>query len=190
MAPALRARCSRREVKVGFTPQRPNGFTLIEMMTALVILAVIVGVGVPTFIDATLSSRLNAYANNIVVSSHLARSEAIKRNVAVTMCSSTDGTTCASGAEFGAGWILVANVGGAPKAIHTQSAVGEGFSITANSAGSAVDQVVFQPSGVGATQAIFVVCRQNPSPGAQERVVTVSATGKPTVTRTSEGVCL
>jgi type IV fimbrial biogenesis protein FimT len=86
----------------------PAGFTLVEMVITLLILGILVAVGLPTFSDATLGSRLSSTANNLVVSFYLARSEAIKRNTIVRVCPSTDGNSCASAASWQTGWIIMA----------------------------------------------------------------------------------
>ena len=91
--------------------RRAGGFTLIEMMTAILILAILVGLAVPSFNNASLSGKLTGFANDLLASSQLARSEAIKRNVAVTMCASSDGSTCDDPEGWETGWIVVADPG-------------------------------------------------------------------------------
>ena len=59
-------------------PRYSRGVTLIELMIAIVIVAVLIGIGVPSFRNAALASRLSAVANNLLASAQLARSEAIK----------------------------------------------------------------------------------------------------------------
>ena len=74
---------------------RSRGFTLIELMVVLTISALLFAIGVPAFQNAALGGRLSAAANNLLASIQLARSEAIKRNLPVTVCASSDGATCA-----------------------------------------------------------------------------------------------
>ena len=72
-----------------------GGFTMVELLTALAVLAVLLALAVPNFNDASLSARLNGFANSLVASAQVARSEAIKRNSNITLCASANGTTCA-----------------------------------------------------------------------------------------------
>lgn len=173
---------------------RQRGFTLPELMITVLILGILLGLGVPTFLDATLSSRLGSVANNLVVSAYLARSEAIKRNVTVRLCPSTNGTSCASQSTFEGGWIVIADYPGTTPdvVIQKQSAVSGGIRIFhKDTGGSAVTASVdMPPSGIraGITD-VFLVCRQTPSVGRFERVVTVSPTGRPTASRTQTGTC-
>lgn len=73
---------------------KQSGFTLLEMMFTIALLAVIVGIGVPNLRDFVRNSRMTSAANDIVTDFNLARSEAVKRRVAVTLCKSQDLATC------------------------------------------------------------------------------------------------
>ena len=157
-----------------------QGFTLIELMVTISVLAILLMIAVPSFNDATLGSKLSAYANNLVASAHLARSEAIKRNTAVTLCVSSNGASCASGG-WEQGWIALSTDG---TIIQRQQALPAGLKITGGA-----NSLAFQPSGVGATTATFTVCRATPTVGGQERVVSISATGRPGVEKTTVGSC-
>ena len=159
-----------------------RGFTLIELMVTISVMAILLMIAVPSFNDATLGSKLGSYANNLVAGAHLARSEAIKRNAVVTLCVSSNGTSCASGG-WEQGWIVLAADG---TVVQRQQALPAGLKV--NRVGGA-DSLTFQPSGVGAISATFTVCRATPTVGGQERVVLISATGRPSVSKTTAGSC-
>lgn len=165
---------------VGNTYQQ-HGFTLIELMVVIAVLAIIVGLGVPAFDSITLSSKLRSYSNSLIASAQLARSEAMKRNAVVGMCSSADGTSCASGG-WQQGWIVYIDADNT--VLFQQGAVSSGYRITGS-----VDDIDFLPSGVGGVQSTLTVCRAAPSSGSQERVVAISATGRANVLRTEAGTC-
>ncbi|MFN2644778.1 MAG: GspH/FimT family pseudopilin [Burkholderiales bacterium] len=65
--------------------KRLPGFTLIELMTTLVILGVLVTIGMPSFNDLIVSTRIKGAASDIYGALSLARSEAIKRNTNITI---------------------------------------------------------------------------------------------------------
>lgn len=81
------------------------GFTLMELIVAMAIVAILVTIGIPSFQTLISENRMTSGANAFVVSLNLARSEAIKRSRRVSLCSSADGATC-SGGGYHQGWIV------------------------------------------------------------------------------------
>lgn len=156
-----------------------SGFTLLELMITVVVLAILVGIAVPSLGDATLAGKLAASANDLVAGVAMGRSEAIKRNAVTSLCVSSDGASCGSGG-WDQGWIVISG----STVIQKHSAAPTGFKVT-----SSVAKIDFQPTGVGNTQANITVCRSAPKVGSQERVVNVSATGRAYVSTTTTGVC-
>ena len=159
---------------------RSRGFTLVELITAVAVLAVLVALAVPNFNDATLSARLNGFANSLVASAQIARSEAIKRNSTITLCKSANGTSCAATGGWQQGWILLNGA----TVLQRQQALPTEFSITGGPAGG----LSFLPTVVGTTNATITVCRLTPV-GSEERVVTISGTGSAYVSITTAGTC-
>lgn len=156
-----------------------QGFTLIEMMVALVVMAILLAVAVPSFQEVALGTKLSTYSSDLVASVHLARSEAIKRNAVVSLCASTDGATC-NGASWEGGWIVLSGT----SVLQVHEAASAGIKLN----GTAVN-LDFQPSGVGVTSATVTICRYQPSVGSRERVVSISTTGRTSVAKTSNGAC-
>jgi type IV fimbrial biogenesis protein FimT len=65
-----------------------TGFTLLELMLVVVIAGLLFGIGVPAMGNFIRNARITGAANDVMVGLHLARSEAIKRRVPVTLCTS------------------------------------------------------------------------------------------------------
>lgn len=160
--------------------QIQRGFTLVELMVTITVLGILLAIAVPSFTDAVLGSKLSSYANNLLASTYLARGEAIKRNSVVNLCASSNGTSCTGNWEQG--WIILAG----STVIHRQQALSSGLKMTASGGASSID---FQPTGVGVTQTTLTVCRATPSVGSQERVISISATGRASVAKTTTGSC-
>ena len=165
-----------------------RGFTLVELMVVVTIVSVVLLLAVPGFSELTLSTRLRGYANEMVSSINMARSEAINRNGRWKVCISTNGTDCAGSGDWEQGWIVTdpnENV-----VISSHSQLPDGFKFIADD-GS--DELVFSPTGLrfpaggGITE--LVVCQLTPEVGSHERVVEVSATGRPTAERRQDNSC-
>jgi type IV fimbrial biogenesis protein FimT len=168
--------------------RKAGGFTLVELMVTLLVVAILLGIAVPSFRDAALSSRLTGYANDLVASVQLARSEAIKRNLTVTLCASVNGSTCAAGVGWEVGWIVLAP---RPTAIATLDVVDHHAPLTEEfiiEEAAGLTELTFPPTVVGPTQATFTVCREEPV-GKQEREVTVTVSGATSVETTENGEC-
>lgn len=67
-----------------------HGFTLWEVMMAVVVAGIVLGLAVPSFQEFQRSNAMAAAANDLVTGTLLARSEAVKRQVPVTLCITAD----------------------------------------------------------------------------------------------------
>ena len=81
-----------------------TGFTLVELMVTITVLAVLLGVGVPSFQATIQGNRITTAANDLVAALQYARSEAVRRGVNVTVCSSNDQATCSG--TWTDGWVV------------------------------------------------------------------------------------
>jgi type IV fimbrial biogenesis protein FimT len=87
-------------------PVAMRGFTLIELLVTLSIAAILLGVAVPNFVTFIQNNRLATQANDLVTMLNYARSEAVKRNQTISVCSSTTGTSCAGSITWDGGLIV------------------------------------------------------------------------------------
>jgi type IV fimbrial biogenesis protein FimT len=62
------------------------GFTLPELMVTLLVAAIVLGFGAPSFSQFLANSRMTSSANDIIAAIQAARSEAVKRHQPVVMC--------------------------------------------------------------------------------------------------------
>ena len=81
------------------------GFTIVELMLTIAVVAVILSIGVPSFQNLIERNQLTSGINQFISSMSLARSEAIKRNQRVSICPSRNSETC-SGNQYENGWIV------------------------------------------------------------------------------------
>ncbi len=78
----------------------PRGFSLIEVMTAVVVLAILGLVAVPSYRNFVVTQRVRTASYELMTSLMLARSEAIKRNASVSVVSAAGG--------WSGGWVVSA----------------------------------------------------------------------------------
>ncbi|HYQ21986.1 GspH/FimT family pseudopilin [Stenotrophomonas sp.] len=75
------------------------GFTLLELMITVAVLAILVTVAVPSFTAMIARNQITAAGNDLIAALQFARHEAVRRNAAVQVCASGDGQDCSD-----AGW--------------------------------------------------------------------------------------
>jgi type IV fimbrial biogenesis protein FimT len=94
------------------TRRNNSGFSLLELLVALTIGAMVMTMAVPSFQNSIANQRMVSANNDMVMALTLAKSEAIKRVSYVTVCASSNGTSCAGNAtSWDDGWLVFANAG-------------------------------------------------------------------------------
>jgi len=90
--------------------RRHGGFSLIEAVIVLVIIAVVAAIGLPGFGEFTSRNRVSAATNGLVGALHAARSESITRGVSTIVCPSLNpdspAATCVNNGDWSKGFIV------------------------------------------------------------------------------------
>lgn len=170
----------------GLTMNRCGGFTLIELMVTLAVVAIVLTIGIPSFRELILNNRMVTQTNDLLGALALTRSEAIKRGVRVVMCRSA-GSDCAtdSTSVWEAGWIIFADRNGSgvrdadEPIIKMRESVGG--AITIRTGNTLTHWIAYQPSGAstgntGLGTGTFRLCDNRGVDHA--RFVVISSTGR------------
>lgn len=86
---------------------RQVGFTLIELMVTIAVLAILLALALPSFQQTLRSNRAATATNDMLASLSLARSEAIRSARGGAVCSSNDGAAC--NGSWSDGWLVWAD---------------------------------------------------------------------------------
>lgn len=161
-------------------PQRiASGFTLVELMITVAVIGVLALVAVPSMTAMINNSQVTSQTSELTSALQLARSEAIRRNATVTLCPSTDGSSCVSSSDW-AGWVIRGrdNVANAVDVIRSNTTSSK-TDITGPAAG-----IAFKPSGVLDSQACVMVASKAAD---SKRRITVMVSG--VVSSSNTGTC-
>lgn len=155
---------------------RIRGFTLIELMVGIMVLAILVGFAVPSFRSFAIESRISAASAELVTALNLARSEALRRSNLVRVCASADQATCSASTDWATGWIVFADTDGngspsAAELVQAFGAVQGGVSVS-----STVPTVTYNGLGMATSAATFTTTHTHCS-GKRARQSVLSLTG-------------
>ena len=87
-------------------PACTAGFTLIELMIGLAIMALLIALAAPSFTTMIANSKVRSQAESIFNGLQLARAEALKRNTTVQFRLVTDLTSGCTGETDGTAWVV------------------------------------------------------------------------------------
>jgi type IV fimbrial biogenesis protein FimT len=145
-----------------------HGFTMIELMVALAVLAVLAAIALPNFRDLLRRSAVASQTNALLAEIQYARNDAVSRRVVTVVCESSNTTTWGAANTFEAGWILYRETApGATAALDANDEVlhvaqkAKGVSVrAADSAGTAISSLSFDQQGalLGGKDIAFLVC--------------------------------
>lgn len=174
-----------------------RGLTLIELMITLAILAAVLALGAPPMQGLVHGTRLRAETQRLVTAINLARSEAISRNMPVSLCPSpmAAGGDASCAGEYAGGWIIFANPDrdrqvddGKGQVIQAFEPIPPGYTLT-NRAGTraASELITYLPDGTSRRNRTLLLC---PPAGwkAEPWGVVLNRVGRARLSR-GEGTC-
>ena len=144
---------------------KEGGFTLVEMMVALLVLAVLIVISAPGFSNLIKNNRMVSHIYAMRAALNGARSEALSQRNFVTLCRSIDGLSCSTG-DWNTGFIAFLDDNGDNTVddpndqIFISKVIDEDSLTVTYSGGSGGDWVQFDSRGYAAkgSQGLFTVC--------------------------------
>lgn len=186
----------KRLFKSGYMPRLSiqHGFTLIELLVTVSIAGILIGIAVPSFKAIIRNSRLTTYTNEFITSLNLARSEAIKRGVPVTVrkVDNNSKTKLAADAEWEDGWDIFTDsdldgVAGKfdGKDVLIKSNVAFNATYTLRGRGVVANYIRFGAFGQPVNGDILILCDNSDGNAIPEadtaKLIDISNTGRPRI---------
>jgi type IV fimbrial biogenesis protein FimT len=150
-----------------------RGFTLVELMVTIAVVAILLSVALPAMQSFLQNDRQLTQANTLWMSLNLARSEARKQDVSVSVCPSNDGLTCSGSASWAQGWIVLSTAPGTTAPAMTIPAMATGSTLTE---ATPLATVIFFSNGMTSSAAAFTLCDRRGA--AQARSIEVTLAGR------------
>lgn len=173
---------------------RTSGFSLIELLVTIAIVAILVALAFPSFQGSLRSNRVTSATNELIASISLARTEGMRNPRGAVICTSADGTSC--GGTWNDGWIVWIDVNGngnldAPNdRILRYVRANNRLTFTATSPGGAAfaNTIVFNNRGRADPHSRTLTLQPDDCPSGQQlhRQLELARTGQ---VRTTKGTC-
>ena len=176
---------------------KQNGFTLLELLVTVGVIAIVVSIGVPSMASLIRGNRVVADANDFISTVHTARAVALNNVVQVTVCKSLDQASCSNAASWHDGWIIfidndedeIRNLGGTPEPlIHAHKSLQRSNTLQST---AFANWIAFRPNGLAIGSAgnagTFSLC--NEAGAGYGRDISISRTGSSSIGENADGAC-
>ncbi len=171
------------------------GFTLIELVIVIALAAILVSIASPSLVRIIQINRVATEATLFVGDLKAARAEAIRQGSNVTLCPSTNGSSCTGGLAWQAGWLVFSDPNGnrsldsGEMLIRHQPAWAGTDTLIGSAAG--LTTLSFSRDGflIGLPAAGRLVLATTPADTHLTRCVLLNVTGRQQVVRVNGGTC-
>ncbi len=169
----------------------PRGFTLVELMVALAIAAILITLTMPSFQSSIEKNRISSINDKLVFTLQFARSEAVVRGKSITVCRSDDQASCSG--SWDDGWIVFVDedadrtIDGDDTLLRVSEAVPVNYDVALDS--SPTTSFQFDKNGFAPEDGTFHVCGPSDEDGdARGLLIRASGSMRQAVDTNSDGV--
>lgn len=142
-----------------------NGFGLIEQIIALVVLAVLTAIAIPSLRRMLVGHELRVAQSDYMAALHHARNLAVNEQVRTILCPSRDALTCNQDNDWQDGWLIGRDPGGKQQVSGQPLYTGGKYSNSIRIVGSGKKYFWFKPDGSSAgTMQRLVFCTRESQP--------------------------
>lgn len=151
--------------------KKEKGFTLLELLMVMAVISTLSVLAVPSFKASMVNNRLIAETTNMSSILNLARAESFRRNDYVSICPSSNGTSC-TGTDYSIGVLMFtdsANAGlnGTSTIIRVSTQFPNSYD-----KGKGISRFTFSPTGA-INSGVMLIC----NPGYDSYSITIGTDG-------------
>jgi type IV fimbrial biogenesis protein FimT len=167
-----------------------KGFTLVELLITMVVVSILLATAIPSFMQFIKNNRVTGQANSFVVSTHMARNEAVKRGAGTTLCAANaDMSGCSNDPnDWSTGWIVFSDLNrdgvlDSGTCLETEDCLLSTVNgrVKGTLTGSSSD-IRFLPTGQTSNGPVTLTLKADDCDHKQERNITITRQGHTTVT--------
>lgn len=177
--------------KTDMNTQNNRGLTLIELLVTVAVVAIVAVVAPPMLANMLDSNRNVAHYNQLAGTLALARSEAIKRGIVVSVCGSSNGTSCNT-PNWESGWLVFTDIdrdgavdaGDGDTILRIAEALQDGYTLRLSNADLATtlqyrtDGTLRDRDNDGSDRGTFTICDRS-ADVTKARAVNLNILGRP-----------
>jgi len=137
-----------------------KGYTLTELLTVVLIVAISLTIALPTFTQSIENAKISTTLERLTHSMRLAQSASARTGETAFVCASSDANTCNAGGNWSDGWIVVEQTGGTLNVLKVEEPVPDSINLNIDDFTN-TNRITFTPFGnvaPGVAPGVFVAC--------------------------------